>query len=147
MTRPRLALLILFAAGALAWLVARLVVTDAEAIESTVTRMAETASAQDWKTFESLLADDFESAWGDREKLPRAVAELMKRFDVRKAEVRCGEITVRGDRGAASITVLPGAPARGFPVPARVDLVRTDDGWRVVAITTDVETPGGIRLR
>lgn len=140
-------LLVLFAAGGLAWLVARLVVTDAEAIESTVTGLSESASANDWETFESLLADDFESAWGDRAKFPSAVAGLMKRFDVRTAKVRFGEITVRGDRGAASVTVLPGPPARGFPVPARVDLVRTDDGWRVVGITTDAATPGGIRLR
>ena len=112
-----------------------------------MTGLAETASENDWAAVEALLADDFESAWGDRTKFPSAVAGLMKTFDVRTAKVRCGEITVRGDRGAASVTVLPGPPAGAFPVPVRVDLVRTDDGWRVVGITTDVATPGGIRLR
>ncbi len=147
MTRPRLVLLLLLATGGLAWLVERLIVTDAEAIESTMTRLATTASARDWEAFEALLGDEFESAWGDRGKFPRAVAELMKQYDVKDAEVTCGEITVRGDRGAASVTILPGAPFRGFRVPGRADLVRTTDGWRLVGITSDLPTPSRFRVR
>lgn len=147
MSRPRLLLLILLAVGGIAWLVERLVVTDAEAIGSAVTRLASSASAKDWEAFEALLADDFDSPWGDRAKFTRMLAELMKRYDVKDTGVRLGDVTVRGDRGAAAVTALPGAPFQGLRVQGRVDLVRTDDGWRVVGVTSDDASAGWRRVR
>jgi len=146
-TRTRLVLLLVLAAGGLAWLVERLIVTDAEAIESTVERLAAHASTGRWADFEALLSDDFDSPWGDKGKFPKAVADLMKRFDVKTAAVTCGQITVRGDRGAAAVTVRGSGAAAGFPVPGRVDLVKTSDGWRVEAVTSDLDASGWRRVR
>lgn len=147
MTRPRLALLLLLAVGGLGWLVEHLIVTDAEAIEATVERLAAHASHGRWDEFEALLADGFDSPWGDRTKFPKAVADLMKRFGVQTATVTCGQVTVRGDRGAAAVTVRGNGAAGGFPVPGRVDLVRTDEGWRVVGVTSDMDASGWRRVR
>jgi hypothetical protein len=132
--RPRIVFLGVVVLGLLAWGVERLVVTDREAIEHLLERTAAAAGRGDWDGVAGALADAFRSQQTRQDKGPFLswLRSAWESFGRPAPRVAVRETAVEGDTAASRVRVT----VAGFPVAidARIELVRTDDGWRIARL-------------
>jgi hypothetical protein len=133
-SRPRLVLLGLVAAAVLAWGVERLIVTDAEAIETLLEDAADAVARDDWDAASRAFDDDFraQSPPRDREQFLAWARSAWTSFGRPAPTLRVRETSVSGDEAAVLVRVtVEGYPA---PIDARLECVRRPDGWRVARL-------------
>ena len=135
MTRPRLLLAVVVALAGLAWLVARLVVTDAEAARAVLTTAADDANRGDWDAVTAAFDEDFREAGRDRTAYVAWVKGVWRTASVRAIALDVLDVRVEGDQAAARVEVRLSPSA--FKVTGRVDLERRGDTWRIVRAQPD----------
>jgi hypothetical protein len=135
LTRPRLLLVALVAAAGLAWLVARLVVTDAEAVTAVLETAADDANRGDWDAVTAAFDDDFREAGRDRTAYVAWVRGVWRSASLRAIALDVLDVRVEGDQAAARVEVR--LSPSSFKVPGRVDLERRGDTWRIVRAAPD----------
>lgn len=135
MTRPRLLLAAVALVGGLAWLVERLVVTDAEAVEAVLDRAASDASRGAWDAVADALDDGFREGGRDRAAFVAWARAQWTRASLRAITVDVLDVRVEGDRAAARVDARLQPYAQR--VPGTVELERRDGAWRIVRLAPD----------
>ncbi|MFO0931361.1 MAG: hypothetical protein U1E39_01480 [Planctomycetota bacterium] len=135
MTRPRLLLAVVALAGGLAWLVERLVVTDAEAVEAALERAAADASRGAWDAVADAFDDTYLSGGRDKAAFLAWARAQWNRAALRAITVDVLDVRVEGDRAAARVEARLQPYAQR--VPGSVDLERRDGAWRIVRVAPD----------
>lgn len=126
--------LALIALTAVGLLVAHLIVTDAEAIEALAERMARAAAERDMQALGEALSEDFTYGSRDRAATLAHVEGLLGKHKPVGIEVNLYEIRV--DDGRATAKGVVGAQVYGRPMRVQIDveLIETDDGWKLVKV-------------
>ena len=137
MSRTRLALLVLVGAAALGFAIERWIVTDAEAIERVLEDAAQDVVRGDDGALTARIVEDYAERGKDRAGLVAWARDLWRRSGARTMELDVGDTKVDGDRAAARVVVRPGMPWAGARLGGRIDLRRTNDGWRIEGVAPD----------
>jgi len=135
LTRPRLLLAAVALVGGLAWLVERLVVTDAEAVEAVLERAAADASRGAWDAVADALDEGFREGGRDGAAFVAWARAQWTRAALRAITVDVLDVRVEGDRAAARVDARLQPYAQR--VPGTVELERRDGTWRIVRIAPD----------
>ncbi len=115
--------------------VQKMVVTDREAIDRTVRRLAVAVETKDFEIVAQLIDDDFGT--GDRKKadLIPAIKATLTRLEIEGARLHAMEIDISEDYATVEFGVLCRLRFNGFDRPSTsrwsLVLVRRDAGWRV----------------
>ena len=135
MHRARLVLLALLCAGLLAWGIERLIVTDREAVTALLEGAARSLERGDDAGLRSAFADDFrsESPAKDRGAFVAWLLERWRETQASGVSVEVRECEVEGDVARVRARAVA-APYAAYPVEARLECVRTADGWRVARL-------------
>ncbi|MGZ8635322.1 MAG: nuclear transport factor 2 family protein [Solirubrobacteraceae bacterium] len=112
--------------------------TDEEQVRTTLTAFSRATAAKDYQALcDRLLAP---ALIGDLKKigLPCEIALQQGLGDVRQPRLIVGQVTVKGKTAVAEVRTTAAGQA---PSKDTVELVRTDEGWRIASLTTPSE-PG-----
>ena len=118
--------------------VQKIVVTDREAIDRTVRRLAVAVETKDFEAVAQLIDDDFGT--GDRQKadLIPAIKATLTLFEIEGARLHAMEIDISADNATVGFGVLCRLRFNGSGQPSTsrwsLVLVRRDEGWRVQEI-------------
>lgn len=135
MTRTRLLLAAIALVGGLVWLVERLVVTDAEAVEAVLERAATDASSGAWDAVADAFDDGYQEGGRDKAAFLAWAKAQWNRAGLRAITVDVLEVRVEGDRAAARVDARLQPYAQR--VPGSVELERRDGTWRIVRVAPD----------
>ncbi len=112
-------------------LVAHLIVTDAEAIRALADRTAGAAAERDMQALGEALSADFTFGSRDRAGTLEHVQGLLQKHKPTGIGVDLYELRVDDARATAKGVVSATAYGRPMRVQIDVDLVKTDDGWKL----------------
>lgn len=126
--------------GVAAFVVERLVVTDAEAVEARIEAAAEAADRRDFEALRAYLSRDFSADGRDREAFADWVERQVRAGDPRGIEVDLDEVTVGEGEARVRGELRFGAWGRTLHAKFEARLVLEEDEWRIVSAR---EAPGG----
>jgi len=136
--RPRYVILVVLASVALGFLIERLIVTDAERIQSILDDAREYALAGKWDEVIDLLDPDYDFEGMSREDLRQTLHKTMQGLPLKHYEYFTREVEVlEGGRARAEVTIVMQAPpGLGWDNRAMVHfklafLKRADTGWLI----------------
>lgn len=124
-------LLALVALTCIVLLVEHLIVTDAEAIEALAARAAKAAGERDFAALGRLLSDDFRYGTRDRAETLAHVESMLRKHPATGIEIDVYEIRVDDGHATAKGLVRAQVYGRPFGVHVDVELVETEDGWKL----------------
>ena len=115
--------------------VQKIVVTDREAIDRTVRRLAVAVETKDFEAVAQLIDDDFGTDGREQADLIPAIKATLTRFEIEGARLHAMKIDVSEDHATVKFGVLCRLRFNGFDRPSTsrwsLGLVRRDAGWRV----------------
>jgi hypothetical protein len=139
--RPSLWLGALLLIGGLVFLVERLIVTDAEAVEALVEQAAEAAREGDFEALGALLMPEFTVEGRTGKEAVDWIRKLRRNYRPLGIEVEVGDVQVAEDRSRAPTLVSMTVMARPVRFRAAVHCQRIDGGWRIAAAILDPGAP------
>jgi hypothetical protein len=116
---------------ALAFLVAHLIVTDAEAIEALVAEAERAVEAQEFAAFRAVLAEDYEGEGGDADGAVEAVEQAWRQHEPTGIRTEVLGLEVHGDEAVSRVQVDAGVYGRVTRLLLDVTYVRAIDGWKI----------------
>jgi hypothetical protein len=134
-TRTRLVFAAVALVGGLAWLVERVVVTDAEAVEAVLERAADDASRGAWDAVADAFDDEYQANGRDKAAFLAWAKAQWTRAALRAITVDVLDVRVEGERAVARVDARVQPYAQR--VPGTVDLERRDGAWRIVRLSPD----------
>jgi hypothetical protein len=137
MPRLRTSLAVLLLLAGLVVLVERLIVTDAEAIETVVEEAADAAGRGDVDGLLARLDETYQAEGRDREAVAAYVGQLQKIYRPTSVDARVDDVDVEGDQATAKVRFRAGVAGRPFLVKAEVRLVRRSGGWRIRGVVPE----------
>ena len=133
--RSAVALGVGIAVAVLLLVVQKIVVTDREAIDRTVRRLAVAVETKDFEAVAQLIDDDFGTDGRKKADLIPAIKATLTRFEIEGARLHAMKIDVSEDHATTEFGVLCRLRFNGFDRPSTsrwsLGLVRRDAGWRV----------------
>lgn len=136
--RSAIALGVGIAIAVLLLAVQKIVVTDREAIDRTVRRLAVAVEMKDFETVTQLIDDDFGTGGRQKADLIPAIKATLKRLAIEGARLHAMEIDNSEDHATVEFGVLCRLRFNGLDRPSTsrwsMVLVRRDAGWRVTEI-------------
>ena len=132
-TRPSIWLGALLALLGLGFLVERLVVTDAEAVEALVERAAESVREADFEALAATLDPEFTVEGRTGDEAVAWIRKLQRNYRPLGIEVEIGEIEVHEDRAMAPTEVSMTVMARPLSFRAAVHCRKVDGAWRIAS--------------
>lgn len=139
--RPSLWLGALLLVGGLIFLVERLIVTDAEAVEALVERATQAAREGDFEALAATLAPEFTVEGRTGEEALAWIRKLRRNYRPLGIEAEVGEVEVAEDRAMAPTLVSMTVMARPVRFRAAVHCQRANGEWRITAAILDPGAP------
>ncbi len=133
----RLLLAAIPALALLGWGLERLIVTDAEAIETVLENAAKAVSKSDWDALAATIDEEYAERGRDKKAFVAFVRATYERYHPAGVGVEVADTTVEGDHAATRVIVKPGAPYGGMRIGGRVEFVRSPEGWRISGVASD----------
>jgi len=109
----------------------RLIVTDAEELQTLAEDAATAVQGRDWTGLASLLDEDFTYAGRDRAATLAYVRSLVSRYQPTATRIDLTAIEIDGDEAQAEGLVRATALGRSAGLEVRAWFRRTADGWRL----------------
>jgi hypothetical protein len=125
------------------YLIERLIVTDAEAIEALLERAVAAVDHGDFDVFRDTIDEEYSQDGRDRDGIVKFVSEEYRHWRPSGLRLDVLEVKVTGDEAEARIALRARDP--GGRVLAEVHLVRRAGGWRIRAARPTSILPYGIR--
>jgi len=129
--RPSLWLGALIVLGGLVFLVERLIVTDAEAVEALVERAAEAVREGDFEALAATLAPGFTLEGRSREEAVDWIRTLRRRYQPRGIEVEVEDVAVDGEAATATARAAANVMARPVRFRLTLDCGHVEGEWRI----------------
>jgi hypothetical protein len=137
----RKVLLLLAGVAVLAFLVDRIVVTDAERIEDLVDEARKAVLRGDWDAVAAAVDDEVTVGERNKASLVAWWRREWQRASPASLSVDVDDVETSGDRGTARVRISPGSPYVGMWATGRLHVVKRDGGWRIAGLD-DVEIRG-----
>jgi len=131
--RPSLWLGVLLLAAGLVYLVERLIVTDAEAVQALVERAAEAVREGDFEALAGTLGAEFTVEGRTGQEAVDWIRKLKRNYRPLGLEVEVGEVEVSEDRAMAPTQVSMTVLARPVRFDAAVHCQNTNGEWRITS--------------
>lgn len=123
--------LVLLGVVALGFLVERLIVTDAEAIENLVAEAEQAFNEERFEDLLDILNPDFRFGERDRDGTVAYLRRQAKRFETAGIDVVLDAPRIEGDEATAGARVRVRAMSQLGVVPVSLRFARTEAGWRL----------------
>jgi hypothetical protein len=130
-TRRALGALLLLS-PVLAFLVAKWIVTDAEAVETTIEDAVSAADRRDWDALGETISEAYSKEGRDREGVVAYVRREVTKTEPIGLRVSVHDVVVDGDTAKARADVRFAAWSRPFVAQVDVRLRKEDGTWRIV---------------
>ena len=124
-------------AALLAWGVARLIVTDREAIDGVIEDAAVAAARDDWDAVAAAIDETVTAGARDKPALLAWLRTAARSERVTHLSASVVDAKISGDRATARVRAGGGSAEGPWRATASVDLVRRENGWRICGVSDE----------